>query len=114
MPIDVKYPMRLICCLLIVLIGVSYFGYYLYRQNTIHLKEPEGFSVECETDSISLVGEKWLKAYTDHTWQNICLPAKIIEYVLMILRSRKAVIQVDFWVVPARLEENTASGWNGF
>ncbi len=116
MPIDVKYPMRLICCLLIVLMGVSYFGYYLYRQNTIHLKEPEGFSVECETDSISLVGEKWLKAYTDQYRQKY-LPSskKIIEYGIDDIEIKESsVIQVDFWVVPARLDENTASGWNGF
>ncbi|HBI27066.1 MAG TPA: hypothetical protein DDY25_04995, partial [Peptococcaceae bacterium] len=76
-----KYRTGLIFCIAIAVIGVIYFGYFLYRQNTIHIQEPVGFSVECKTDNISLAGEKWLEAYTEQYRQKYMPRSqKLIEY----------------------------------
>ncbi|MDD4359700.1 MAG: hypothetical protein PHV50_03965 [Syntrophaceticus sp.] len=110
-----KYRRGLIFCIAIAVIGVSYFGYYLYRQNAIHIQEPEGFSVECKTDDISLAGEKWLEAYTEQYRQKYMPRSqKLIEYGIDDIDIKESnVIQIDFWIVTAQLDEKTAFDWNG-
>ena len=110
-----RYRMRLIFCIAIAVIGVSYFGYYLFRQKTIHIQSPEGFSVECETDNIILAGEKWLEVYTEQYRQKYMPRSeKLIDYWIDDIEVKESnVIQIDFSIVTAHLDERTTSVWNG-
>lgn len=109
------YRMGLVISIALVIIGISYFGYYKYRQSRIHIQPPVGFSVECKTDNLKEAGEEWLEAYTQQYKQKYQpQKEKLLEYSIDNMEIKEEnVLQLDFSIVPRRLDEKASALWNG-
>lgn len=102
-------------CITIVILSACYFGYHKYQQSKIKFKQPEGFSVEVNSKDLTVVGAKWLEAYTEQ-YQGKYVPKnqKVIEYSIDDIEIKQTnVIQIDFFVVTKKLDEKSAFNWNG-
>lgn len=107
------YRIGIMICIAIVILAACYYGYYKYQQSK--LKSPEGFSVEVNTKELTVVGEKWLAAYTEQ-YQGKYVPRnkKLIEYSIDGIEVKETnVIQIDFSVITKKLDNKNAYNWNG-
>ncbi len=97
----------------IVIIASCYIGYYKYQQSKI--KGPEGFSVEINTKDLTVVGTKWLEAYTEqYRGKYVPKSQRLIEYSIEDIEIKEAnVIQVDFIILTKKLDSRIAYKWNG-
>ena len=102
-------------CIVIVMIAVCYFSYYKYQQSKIKFKSPEGFSVSVNTKDFAVVGEKWLEAYAEqYRGKYVPRNLKLIKYSIDGIENKETnVIQIDFSIVTKKVNEKTASNWNG-
>jgi hypothetical protein len=99
----------------IVVLAACYFGYFKYQQSKFKFQSPEGFSIKVKTKDINEVGTKWLEAYTEQ-FRGKYVPKnqKLMEYSIDNIEIKEPnVIQIDFSVVTKKLDEKSASNWNG-
>jgi hypothetical protein len=98
-------------CLTVVVLASCYFGYYKYWESK--LQPPEGFSVEVSTKDLTVVGSKWLEAYTEQYRGFVLWNQKLIEYSINDIEIKEPnVIQIDFSIVTKKLDEKDAYKWN--
>jgi len=102
-------------CAAIVILVACYLGYYKYQQSKVKFQSPEGFSVEVNTKDLTIVGTKWLEAYTEQ-YRGKFVPRnqRLIEYSIDGIEVKETnVIQIDFAIVTKKLDEGSAYDWNG-
>jgi hypothetical protein len=102
-------------CIAIVFLFACYLGYYKYQQSKINFQPPKGFSVEVNSKDLTIVGTKWLEAYTEqYRGKYVPRNQKIVEHSIGNIEIKETnVIQVDFSVVTKKLNERIAVNWNG-
>jgi len=102
-------------CAAIVILVACYLGYYKYQQSKVKFQSPEGFSIEVNTKDLTIVGTKWLEAYTEQ-YRGKFVPRnqRLIEYSIDGIEVKETnVIQIDFAIVTKKLDEGSAYNWNG-
>jgi hypothetical protein len=101
-------------CIVVIIVVVCYFGYYKYQQSKIKY-QPEGFSVEVNSEDLTVVGTNWMEKYTEQ-FKGRYVPGsqKLIEYSIDDIEVKETnVIQIDFSIVTRKLDAGIASKWNG-
>lgn len=101
--------------IVIAILSGCYFGYYKYQQSKIKFFPPEGFSVGVNTRDLTVVGTKWLEAYTEqYRGKYVPRNLKLIDYSIDGIEIKETnVIQIDFSVVTKKLDERSTYNWNG-
>ncbi|MCT8975263.1 hypothetical protein N4T77_01490 [Clostridium sp. CX1] len=109
------YRVGAVFCTVIVILAACYFGYYKYQQSKVKFQSPEGFSVKVNTKDLTVVGAKWLEAYTEqYRGKYVPRNQRLIEYSVDGIEIKETnVIQVDFSIVTKKLDERSAYNWNG-
>ncbi len=98
----------------VAILAACYFGFYKYQQSKIKF-QPEGFSVEVNSNDLTVVGSKWLEAFIEQ-YKGRYVPSsqKIMEYSINHIEAKEAnVVQIDFSIITKKLDERIASKWNG-
>lgn len=110
-----SYPKGAIFSIVIVILILSYFGYYKYQQSKLIFISPEGFSVETDTDDITKVGEKWLDEYIkQYQRKYVPINKKINNYTIDNIEIKEEnIIQINFLIEPEKVNENTAYNLKG-
>lgn len=110
-----KIQLSIIAIITILIIALSYFIYCRYQQSKTIILPVENYFIESNTEGINLIGEKWLKEYMGQ-YQQKYLPRnkKIINYTIDSINVlENNIIQINFSVVPKKLNENLAFLLNG-
>lgn len=109
------YRVGTMFCAAILILAACYLGYYKYQQSKVKFQSPEGFSVEVNTKDLTIVGTKWLEAYTEQ-YRGKFVPRnqRLIEYSIDGIEVKETnVIQIDFSIVTKKLDEGSAYNWDG-
>ncbi len=91
-------------------------GVYLYQRHvTDALKSPVGTTINCNSDNMSFVADKWLEQYIKQYKKISILREKRVKSyeVADILVLEENVVQINFTLNIAKPNEKTATDWNG-
>lgn len=111
---NTKSKILIISTVILILI-LSYFGYYKYQQSKLVFKAPEGFSVESDTSNIRKVGEEWLDKYiSQYQRKYVARNKKINSYAIDSIEVKEEnIIQINFLIEPEQIDEEIDYNLNG-